>query len=634
MKTIHVRILALIPALLLAQSAHAQVLRISQISGFATGQLGATGVADGWAGAGTEVTNTSGSGSLDGTGLGLVASAGDKVEISAVPGHTTYNVFASSRQILQVNTNIYYSFLYRFNNAADVDAAGETNIQIKLANSGSTGVFDIESKNVSGQIQMGVNKPTGTPAFATTNIAQGQTIFVVVRHQLITGANNDQIDLWINPPTGSFNATEANVPPPSVSTISGTESTSATGPGRFYLDSGANTTFDELRIAYTWAEVTPPAGSCTAAGITTSPAASVTNASELSTTFTVVATGTSPTYQWQVKTNGGSVFVNANSGIGTNSSIYTTPILRVADSGIQYRCIVSVACAGGSSATSAVSTITVPAPVVASPGIIVDDYWADLSRSNAPIATNSAMWRASTAGTLSDGSSGNMVATPASGSSSLWSAYFTDDTITSIPVHVPVGSTIKVTLAFTTATFTAFTNNSSLRIGLFDYADGGTRITNDTTAGGSSGNGVGVRGYMWSQDFGTNFSANSPMSLLTRTVLTDGNLMGTTGDYAALGGGPGGLLNAPAFQPNTSYKFELSVNRASATTNVLTAKITGGTLDLSFTTNDTTYLYPRFDTVAIRPNSLENSPDSFTFTQFRRFSLGPTPRSHSKLRPF
>jgi hypothetical protein len=173
------------------------------------------------------------------------------------------------------------------------------------------------------------------------------------------------------------------------------------------------------------------------------------------------------------------------------------------------------------------------------------------------------------------------------------------------------------------------TNNGDMRFGLYDYADGGTLITNDTTAaGGSSGNGINVRGYMLSLDFGTNFTVSAPLSLWVRDGLNDINLMGTEGDYLAMGGGPnttpggGGYTNAPAFQPGGNYTLVFQVTRTDTNTCRFTTSITGVnyagvSTNWTYTALDTNGLaYHRFDSFAMRPNSLEETADYFTFPYF------------------
>src|SRR5690349_18854197 len=92
----------------------ATVYSTSQMVGFSSGNLGAVGTSENWAGIQAYCTVTSGSGSLDGSGVGLAASAGDKANITAV-GTGTYLQFASSGLNQTANRTIYVSVLYRVN---------------------------------------------------------------------------------------------------------------------------------------------------------------------------------------------------------------------------------------------------------------------------------------------------------------------------------------------------------------------------------------------------------------------------------------------------------------------------------------------------------------------------------------
>ncbi|HXC98044.1 MAG TPA: hypothetical protein VN048_01800 [Verrucomicrobiae bacterium] len=614
---------AVMSGVLAGQNAGATTLLIEQFSGYATGDLGSpgtgnTGSVPGWNNPNASITVTNGSHSLDGTGLGLVSSAGDKVTISATAGLSVYNKFANPSNFPQTTqTNIYYSFLYRFNVGTDV-TNGQVVMQVVRQNSSTAVDLQLFAKNAGGaNVQLGIAKPLGSSTnYAPNIIAAGQTVFVVVREQIIPGTTNDIDDLWINPPPGSFGTNEANVPPVSATTSDGTEDQSTTGPGRFYVGSGASANLDELRIATSWAEVTPPVGQCINASITADPT-NVTQVAEISATFSATATGTSPTYQWQISKNSGSTFSNI---VGATTAIYTTPNLVLAtDNGNQYRMIVSVPC-NSTSATSAVATVSLTAPIVTPPGLVMYDTFADQIRDNTPVTTNNSVWRTSVSADLSAFPGPGMVGLPVSGGSSLWLGYFTDITDTNVPpVDLAVGTTMKVTLPFIPASYNSFTNNGTMRFCVYDYADGGTPLTEDSTAaGGSTGNGAGVRGYMLSLDFGPTFAANSPLSLLVRNGVGDINLMGTTGDYLSMGSGPsgGGFTGMPAFQAGTTYTLVLSVSRTDVNSIDLTAAISGGGTNWSFTATETNFAYHRFDSFGIRPSSLETTADQFTFPTF------------------
>lgn len=616
---------AIATSVLVCQNATANLLLTEQFSGYATGDLGAagTGGTAGWVGATAQVAVTNGSHSLDGTGLGLVSSAGDKATIGATPTLSVYNVFCASKTFLPtVQTNIYYSFLYRFNVGTDVSSNGQVIMQVNRQNSGSASHWFLIAQNVGGSVQLGIAKPAATATnFAPNLIAPNQIVFVVVREQIISGAANDIDDLWIDPPQNSFGTNEANVPTVSATTSNGTEDSSTTGPGRLYVASGASANLDELRIATSWAEATPPAGQCLSANITTDPT-NISQVAEIKATFTSAATGTSPAYQWQISQNGGVTFSNIT---GANQPIYTTPNLVLAtDNSNQYRMIATVPC-NGTSDTSAVATVTLTAPVVTPPGPIMDDLFADTLRDNEPVTQSNSVWRTETSSTLSAFPGPGMTATPISGGSSLWMGYFCSDTNPPVdpvndPVDLAVGTTMQVTLPFVPASYGSFTNNGTLRFGVYDYADGGTMLTNDSAlAGGSTGNGVNVRGYMLSADFGPTFSANSPLALSARSAIGDINLMGTTGVYTSMGSGPngGGFSNMTAFVAGTQYTLVFSIARTDVNSCTVTTSISGNGTNWTWSAVETNFAYHRFDAFGMRPSSLETTADSFFFPEFK-----------------
>jgi hypothetical protein len=618
--------------LLTGLGAQAAAIVTSQIVGFppGTNNLGNLNGLEGWFGSSGNLTVVSNSGSLNGVSLGLYPSAGDKVNVaytSAVNPLQTYNVFVNGGTFLpSVRTNLYYSFLYVFNTLTNMSSATSNKICLVNRQNGSSGAhFEVHATtNASGQIKLGIMKPGGTPVYSTKTVVPGQVFFVVLRQQILPGSANDVDDLWINPDPSKFGVAEGSEPSPDASTFDGTEDASTTGPGRFYVIAGVNANFDEFRMsANSWADVTPSAVSCTPASFDSSPT-NTTVIEGVAATLRVTSSSSSPAFHWQVSTNNGATWQNAVSGYGAATATYTTGPLTTSDNGTRYRAIASVACGGGTSATSAVAVVTVTAAAPTPVGVVVDDQFDDLSRVNTPIGISNSVWFASATTSLSDGSSGDLTAIPGSGASRLWLSYFTQDT--NQPVHLAVGRAIKANLVFTPNNIQGPGANS-LRFGLFNYADGGIRVDGDDFGSGSAGNGANVRGYMMTLNFGTNFTVNTPEQLLARVNLGGNGLMGTSGDFDSLVSGPVGatLTNAPAFANGVPYTLNLTVERLSPGTVNLTASITGGGTNYTTSFQDTIYAYPRFDAFAIRPESVENTAGSFTISRLLVQVVNATP---------
>ncbi|HXR46469.1 MAG TPA: hypothetical protein VN784_03430 [Candidatus Limnocylindrales bacterium] len=671
-------ILAIVLGAVFSLSANATTILTEQFLNYTSGYLGNVGIGGGgtipgWNSAKSHIVVTNGSGSLSGTNLGLVSSAGDMVYIlrtaetndnfdtnaAGVP-NGCYNLFVQKVPTLpnlnatNANFSLYTSFLYRFNDNTNFPGNGVAMIagmylQSGGIQSGTPQGIDaywqlFARTNSSGQIQLGIAKNifNTTPAPANpgvtnwdpTMVGVGQTFFVVVRLQVVAtnGVSyytNDEADLWINPPVNSFGTNEANVPTPDVISppLDGAPISSATGPGRFFIvDNGPTANLDELRIGTnSWADVTPPFGQCNPAGFTLN-LTNITQSAEINASFyTKSEDSTAPTYQWQISRDGGSTWSNISGAISQN---YTTPNLQYpADNGNEYRTIAYVSC-DNTYATSSVATVTLTAPTATSPGVIMNDtFGSSTFRDVGPVTSTHSVWYTGNASPsassdlVTDPGGTGLIATTIAGTSSLYLGYYVNETATSkVPLDLAIGTQITATLEFTPNSFGAFTNNGSLRFGLYDYADSGTLYSaDDSTLTGSLGNGRNVRGYMLDLDFGKFFSTSNPLSLYVRDGLQDNNLAGTTGDYLSMGSGPfnGAYSNVAAFQAGTTYTLALTVARTATNNCTVTATITGGSLNLTYSAADTNSLgYHRFDTIAVRPNKAENAADTFTFPLF------------------
>lgn len=661
---------AVASAALYCQSAGATTYYVDEFDYNSSGRLGDSGSGGAqtypalWNTAQNTITYTNGSGSLNGTNLGLVASSGDKVNllgltngatggvvstILAQPQNGCYSYWNQVKPLLnpQTTTNLYTSFLLQFKNGYDL-TNGNVICQMNdvsggvQSTSGQRAYWELIGQWTGSAVQLGIAKNiyltnNATQVGGVTNwdndtlMTPGQTYFVVVRLQLQATNNGVGLggdyhtnvidDLWINPAPASFGVAEDSVPTPDVSSPigDGTVSSSTAGPGRFYIcDTYAAGWFDELRIASTWAEVTPPFGQCVGAGITASPT-NVTQSAEIPAIISCGYVGTGATNQWEISKDSGATWSAVPNG--TLPTLITANLQYPGDNLNEYRCIVGVPC-DGSSVTSAVATVTLTAVTPTSPGTIMNDPFTGQIFAY-PVTPENSVWfsllDASQNPYFSDYPGPGATATTISNSSTLYVGYFVDQTAP--PVDLPIGGAIRVTFPFTPNDFSQFTGNGALRFGLYDYRDLGTPIaTSSTSLTGSAGQGYGVMGYMLSLDFGTNFTDVTPLNLYARNSLLSPGLASTTGDYASMSAGPTGGVdtNAISFQSGVSNTLIFTVTRTATNGCAVAVTITNANgLNVSYSTVDNTYGWHRFDSFALRPNSGVSSCANFFIPSFK-----------------
>jgi hypothetical protein len=246
--------------------------------------------------------------------------------------------------------------------------------------------------------------------------------------------------------------------------------------------------------------------------------------------------------------------------------------------------------------------------------LLLDDTWADSNRTNQNLPTESA-WFAANSGTLTaapDG--GSMIGTVAPTSASQWQTYFTPP---ENPVILNVGDMIKLTMVFTPSNVASGTPPTSrgLRLGLFNFSDGGTRVASDTFST-MGGNGTNVKGYLDNVNFVQTFTA-APFQIFKRTGVENTNLMGNnTNVYTSLGSG-GGSAGLPGFTNGTQYTFEYTVTRTATDTVVVSNRFFGLNLDISYSVTDSGGANYTFDCFALRPARADSSAGSFTIQQLK-----------------
>ena len=121
---------------------------------------------------------------------------------------------------------------------------------------------------------------------------------------------------------------------------------------------------------------------------------------------------------------------------------------------------------------------------------------------------------------------------------------------------------------------------------------------------------------MLNMNFGQTFMANAPLELMKRTDTTNINLMGALAVFTRLSTG-GGIANSPAFSNDMPYTLEFLIRRLDGGVEIATTF--SDTNGWSVSHNATDSLNPtfKFDGFALRPNSVADTVDSFTFTRLK-----------------
>ncbi|MCX7625664.1 MAG: hypothetical protein N2Z21_05570 [Candidatus Sumerlaeaceae bacterium] len=151
----------------------------------------------------------------------------------------------------------YASFILEVVNAGNV-AAGDYFFNFSSAGTGSTNyrtrVF-VRPGSVAGQYNLGVGF-SGAPTTWSGDLPVGTSVFLVAAYTF-NASGDDVSSLWINPALGQASPPTADL----TATATGADLTSL---GRVNLRQGSTSTaqqfmLDELRVATSWAQVTPSA---------------------------------------------------------------------------------------------------------------------------------------------------------------------------------------------------------------------------------------------------------------------------------------------------------------------------------------------------------------------------------------
>ncbi len=274
------------------------------------------------------------------------------------------------------------------------------------------------------------------------------------------------------------------------------------------------------------------------------------------------------------------------------------------------------------------ATVGLALPVRAT--VYLDDTWADGTRNNQALPTNSA-WFASSGLSATTGSMN--LAVPSGSDMAI--TYFTT-TNNSPPVSLNIGDTLVFTFNMTFTGIAASNSGQGLRIGVFDFADSSLspkRVTADGFS--TSSQGSGVKGYSLFQNMGAIFSSSSPMDVRVRTNLSSSSLLGTGADFKSLGTGPGSTAGFNGFSSGTPYILQMSLQRTDSNAMAVTVSwldVTNG-VSLTTTVTDTTSTNFAYDGISLRPAGSGSSASTITFTEAKvELIPGSTPASISLTR--
>ncbi|HXG49128.1 MAG TPA: hypothetical protein VNO52_16005 [Methylomirabilota bacterium] len=257
----------------------------------------------------------------------------------------------------------------------------------------------------------------------------------------------------------------------------------------------------------------------------------------------------------------------------------------------------------------------------ATAAVLLDDTWADGSRGETSLPVESA-WYASSAGgtpTLSASPAaltGNVRMFETNAGSRLWITHFTEP---GAPVELGVGETLKATLVFTPVGVNNASTSRGLRFGLFNFSEpGASRVGADgfSTGDGAGAPGANVTGYIINMNFAQAFGIANPLQIMKRTDLVTNNLMGRLQAYTSLGSG-GGAAGSAGFRDGVTYTLEFAVKRLESSAEISARFSDGAGWSIAHTVTDSTAPNIRFDGFGMRPNSVADTADAFTFSRFK-----------------
>lgn len=258
--------------------------------------------------------------------------------------------------------------------------------------------------------------------------------------------------------------------------------------------------------------------------------------------------------------------------------------------------------------------------------ILVNDTWLDGDRNDpaAPIYSEygvdgdldgdiESAWFKGGVGTLAPVGAGGPLRgdlTAGGTSSATWTTYFAPE---ASPITLAnVGDAMTITWRFTPANVNASNTSQNFRLALVD-TPGADRLTTEGAPADST-----FTGYAMLMNMGQLLNRSTPFSLAERSLLTTGNLLTSSGNWATLI--DDGNTGDTGYASGTEYTFMMQLTRTAGGLDLL-ARMSGGsvgndgTLEVAF--SDATPNTLTFDTFAIRPSGATTTAEWFDTSLFK-----------------
>jgi hypothetical protein len=263
-----------------------------------------------------------------GAGVNAIPVAADNLTYTGYPsvtGNCAGTTFTGTTSAEDVNKSFtaltvgsgYMSFLVNIPTTTNISSDYFTHFMSATAGDFKGRVFWKKDPGVSGNIAFGLTKAgaAAVAAFTGYNYQFGTTYLIVMRYDLIPGATNDVIKLWVNPVIGPTEPVTADLSAPDVT---GTDIASISAVAIRQGNPTSPVKVDGIRVAHSWALLFP----------TTTPVINVTGT--LSPFTTVVGNPSTPSQSYTLSGSdlNGNITVTAPTGfeLSTDNINFSSPL--------------------------------------------------------------------------------------------------------------------------------------------------------------------------------------------------------------------------------------------------------------------------------------------------------------------